>query len=325
MPIDRSVDDPVALFEQLVEDDRSDGLPVIPATDERVEETLAHTPREPDEVLTEIPANFTELTVETLAEVSVMAGCRPGYFPVVVAAYEALAEWDNLKAVTSTTGGFWIAGIVNGPITDDLDINCGAGLFGPGYRANATIGRAISLALLQEGGVYPETGTMATHGHQGRYTYLFGEKGDSTPWEPLHADVGGCSPDEDAITMVSAHAPHIVSEGSETDPVPTAEDVLKAFARGGAHPGAAAAAEPGEVVFVMSEDHAGQLSREYDKREVKEYLYEHCALPYSETQLMRSPDDAIVVVAGGISNISSVIHTFTFAGNEAVTASIDRV
>lgn len=313
-------EDPLELYERLVEDDKSDGLPVLPPNESRINDFLDETPREPSDIISEIPANFTELTVEQLAKISVMAGCRAEYFPVVIAAFEALSEWDNLRAVTSTTGGFWVGAIVNGPIANELNINNGAGLFGPGYRANATIGRAISLTLLAVGGVYPGDGTRASHGYAGRYTNCFAEKEDK-PWSPLHVDLADMDADKSAVTMVSAHAPHLTAEGFHGDREP--EDILKAFARQGAHAGAAAADEPGEVIFVLCDDHIDYLSRHYDKEQFKEYMYDNCLLPHSEKALLRSPDDAIVVTAGG-ENISSVIHTFTYTKDQAVTQPIRR-
>lgn len=313
-------EDPESLLEELSENQAGDGLPVVPPTDERVERMLTHSDRAGDELVMRIPTNFSELTVEKLAECAVMAGCRPNYFPVVLAGFEAMAAWDNLQAVLSTTGGFWVCLVVNGPIRHELGINSGAGLFGPGYRANATIGRAVSLAFIHVGGVFPGTGTMATHGHPGRYTYCFGEKQEATSWEPFHADLADVAPEQDAVTAITAHSPHLISEGSHE--VPSPADVVKSLGRGGAHPGAPASATPGEVMFVIGPDHAGLLEEAYTKPELKAELFEHCRLPYSDRALMRSPDDARVVVAGGVSNMSSVVHTFTFGGNYASTTEI---
>lgn len=312
--------DPEALLEELCEENQSDGLPVIPPTDKRIDRMLEHSYRDHRDLIMQIPTDFSDLTVEKLAECAVMAGSKPEYFPVLLAGFEAMAEWDNLQAVLSTTGGFWVSLVVNGPIRDELNINCGAGLFGPGYRSNATIGRAVSLTFLKVGGVYPGTGTMATHGHQGRYSYCFGEKQEETSWEPFHTDLADLEPETNAVTAITAHSPHLISEGSHAVPEP--EDVIKSLGRGGAHPGAPACSTPGEVLFVIGPDHAGILEQELTKPELKERLYEHCRLPYSERALMRSPDDARIVVAGGVSNMSSVIHTFTFGENYAKTKEI---
>ncbi|MFB6311045.1 MAG: hypothetical protein ABEH64_07670 [Salinirussus sp.] len=312
--------DAEALYEQLCENDQSDGLPVIPPTDERVAAALDEVDRAGDEVIFAIPTSFADLTVESLASCAVMAGCKPAYFPVVLAAAEGMAEWPNLEAVKATTGGYDTAIIVNGPIREDLDINCGTGLFGPGYRANATIGRAMSLAFLTVGGVYPDRGTKATHTFPGRYTFCFGEREGTTNWDPLHTDLAGLDPDENAVTVVTAHAPHLLSEGAETrkDVV----EVAKVLGHGAAAPGTAGAADPGEIVFVLGQDHAGRLAEDCTKREAKELLYEHTTLPYSEQKMLGSPEDALIVTAGGIGNNSIAIHTMTFAGNEAVTTPI---
>ncbi len=319
MPRFDAFDDPRELYEHLVANDQSDGLPVIPPDEESIDDVLAAVDRDPDEILLEIPANFEPLDLETLAEVCVMAGCKPAYFPVVIGAFEAVSQWDNLRAVTSTTGGYFLATVVSGPIVDDLDINNGVGLFGPGYRANATIGRAISLTLLAVGGVYPGEGTRASHGFAGRYTNCFAEKGREKPWDPVHVTRADMAPDENAVTVTSAHAPHISAEGAHGDREP--EDILKAFARQGAHAGTCAADVPGETLFVLCDDHIDYLSQHYTKREFKEYMYENCTLPYSEKQLLRSPADAIVLTAGG-ENISSIVHTFTYTRDEAVTVPI---
>lgn len=314
--------DAEALYEQLCESDQSDGLPVIPPTDDRVDAALSHSPRDAEEVIFAIPTSFEDLTVESLASCAVMAGCKPEYFPVVLAAAEAMAEWDNLEAVKATTGGYDTAIIVNGPIREELAINCGTGLFGPGYRANATIGRAMSLAFLTVGGVYPDTGTKATHTFPGRYTFCFGERESTTDWAPLHADRADMDPDENAVTVVTAHAPHLLSEGAATRK--GVEDVAKILAHGAAAPGTAGAADPGEIVFVLGQDHAGRLAGQLTKREAKELLYEHCTLPYNERRMLGDPEDALIVTAGGIGNNSMAIHTMTFAGNEAVTRRIVR-
>ena len=267
----------------------------------------------------EIPTSFNELTVESLASCAVMAGCRPAYFPAVLAAMEGLAEWPNLRAVMATTSGFCPAVIVNGPARNDLDVNCGTGLFGPGYRANATIGRAVSLAFITVGRVYPGTGTKATHAHPGRYTYCFGEFEEESPWDPLHTDTADLDPDTSAVTVYPAHSPHLLDEGIGPDP--DDGDILEGLAHGATESAMGPSTMPGPMLFVLGQDHAGRLGQDYGKREVKEYLHDHCRWG-DDNPLLRSPDDALVMVAGGIGNYSSVIHSMTAAGNGAVTTPI---
>ncbi len=311
--------EPEELFEYLHENELSDGLPVIPPTDERVADMLARVDRPGDELLLEIPTSFNELTVESLASCAVMAGCRPDYFPAVLAAFDGLAEWPNLRAVMATTSGFCPAVILNGPVRDDLDVNCGTGLFGPGYRANATIGRAVSLAFITVGRVYPGTGTKATHAHPGRYTYCFGEFEEHSPWDPLHTDTADLDPGTSAVTVYPAHSPHLLDEGIGPDP--DDEDILEGLAHGATESAMGPSTMPGQMLFVLGQDHAGRLGRDYEKAEIQSYLYDNCRWG-DDSPLLRSPADALVMVAGGIGNYSSVIHSMTAAGNDAATVPI---
>lgn len=308
--------DPEELLAYLSENRIADGLPVIPPTEPRIERMTAATSRDPDDVLLDIPTSFAPLSVEVLARCAVLAGCKPEYFPAVVAAFDGLAEWDNLRAAIATTSGFAIAAIVNGPVRTAWHINAGTGLFGPGYRANATIGRAINLAFMIVGEAFPETGTMATHTHPGRYTYCFGENEAGSAWEPLHVARGGLDAEESAVTVAAAQAPKLVSEGNETAP----EDVLASLAEG-ANGATATHIPTGEVIFVLSADHAGRLGANYTKDEIKEYIYENTTRD-GDDSLLASPADAIIVVAGGIGNYSSVLPAWP-SGTPTTTVPIE--
>ena len=310
--------DPEALLSYLAEHDLGDGLPVIPPTDERIDRALDATPRSPDEVLLDLPTSGAPLSVESLARCAVMAGCRPAYLPALVAAFEGLAGWPNLRAPIATTSGFAVCAVLSGPVREDWTVNCGTGLFGPGYRANATIGRAINLAFMLVGEVFPVTGTMATHTHPGRYTYCFGENEAGSAWDPLHVERGVLEPDDDAVTVFPAQAPQLVGEGSNTAP----EEVLSELARGASGGAATKIPVGGETVFVLGADHAGRLGDAYSKREVAEYLFEHAERGTGEP-LLRSPDDAVIVVAGGIGNWSSILHTWP-SETPVTTVGIER-
>src|SRR3954471_8350953 len=134
----------------------TDGLPVIPPTKERVEEMAAASGANLQHAIAEIPPRGGVATIEKLAINAVMAGCLPEYFPVIVAAVEAMMQPQfNLIGIQTTTNPVGPVLIVNGPIRKAIDLNCGAGAFGPGRRANATIGRAIRLILLNIGGAIP--------------------------------------------------------------------------------------------------------------------------------------------------------------------------
>ncbi|HET7340442.1 MAG TPA: TlpA family protein disulfide reductase, partial [Methylomirabilota bacterium] len=164
----------------------TDGLPVVPPTRERVSRALQACGRAADELIAEVPPNYGRATVEKIAINAVMAGCRPEYLPVVIAAVEAACdERFDLHGVSATTNSTAQLIVVNGPVRGRLDVNCGANLFGPGWRANATIGRALRLVCVNLGGARPGVVSMSTFAHPGRYTYCIGEWEEQSPWESL--------------------------------------------------------------------------------------------------------------------------------------------
>ncbi len=178
----------------------SDGLPIVPPTPERVGRMLDGTRRDPEEVIGVIPPKWAPATIEKIAINAVMAGCLPEYLPVVVAAVEAICEPRfNLYGVQATTGYVGPALLVNGPVRKQLEINCDAGVFGPGYRANATIGRTIRLILITVGGGFPGDTDRSTFGWPGKYTMCFGENQEKSPWEPYHVEMG-FKADESTVT-----------------------------------------------------------------------------------------------------------------------------
>ena len=158
----------------------TDGLPVVPPTPDLIARMVEGCGRDLQEVLGPVPPRMGVATVETVAANAVMAGCRPDYFPVVLAAVEAaLDERFNLNGLQATTHPAGPLVIVSGPIVDDLDINYGTSAFGPGFRANATIGRALRLVMMVLGGGYPETGDKSVLGSPGKYVYCIGESPDA--------------------------------------------------------------------------------------------------------------------------------------------------
>jgi hypothetical protein len=190
----------------------TDGLPVVPPTRERVERMLAGTARARDELLGEMPPNFGRLTVEKAAINAVLAGCRPDYLPVVIAAAECACDPAfNLHGVSTSTHFAAPLIVVNGPIRARIGLNSAFGVFGPGYRANATIGRALCLLMINVGGARPGEISMSTFGHPGRYTYCIGENEEASPWPPYHAGRGfpaGAS----TVTLFAGEAPHGISD-----------------------------------------------------------------------------------------------------------------
>src|SRR3989441_4855449 len=198
----------------------SDGLPVIPPTRERVERMLAGTRRERDDLLGAMPPNYGRLTVEKAAINAVLAGCRPDYLPVVIAAAECACDPAfNLHGVATSTHFSAPLVLVNGPIRPRIGLNSSFGVFGPGYRANATIGRALRLLMINIGGVRPGEISMSTFGHPGRYTYCIAENEEASPWPPFHAS-RGFPAEVSTVTLFAGEGPHGISVGSRTGAVP---------------------------------------------------------------------------------------------------------
>jgi len=190
----------------------TDGLPVIPPSRARVERMLAASARAHDHLVGEVAPNYGRATVEKIAINAVMAGCRPEYFPVVLAAVEAACDPSfNLHGVSTSTHFSSPLIVVHGPIRTRIALNCSFGVFGPGHRANATIGRALRLVMINVGGVRPGETSMSTFGHPGRYTYCIGEHEEVSPWPPYHAGRGLTAADS-AVTVFAGEAPHGISD-----------------------------------------------------------------------------------------------------------------
>jgi hypothetical protein len=179
----------------------TDGLPVVPPTDLRIARMLAGTSRRPNELVGRIPPNLMECTVEKVAINAVMAGCKPEYFPVVLAAVEgALRPEFSMHGLLAT---LWFSGpviIANGPITKRIGMNSGGNALGQGNRANATIGRALQLLIRNVGGGVPGEIDRSVLGNPGKYTFCFAEDESDPHWQPLH-EARGASPGSSAVTL----------------------------------------------------------------------------------------------------------------------------
>ncbi len=173
----------------------TDGLPVVPPTPERVEAMLAAAGVDPERPVATIRDRAVAITVEKVAINAVLAGCKPEYLPVILAAIEGIADpaW-NYHGPGTSTGGAGVLMVVNGPITGTLNINAGDNLFGPGWRANATIGRAVRLIMRNVCGSRPGTLDRSTLGHPGRLSYVIAENEAETPGRPcMSSGVSGPS------------------------------------------------------------------------------------------------------------------------------------
>jgi hypothetical protein len=182
----------------------TDGLPVVPATRELVDRMLEAGGYRPEDVIADMPSRKVAVTAEKVAINAVMAGCRPEYLPVVAAAVKGLATPAfGLHHVASALSGPTIVVVVNGPIATQLKINATSNVFGGGERANATIGRALHLVLLNCLRYRPGVSDRATFGTPGKVTCCIAENEEDHPWEPWHVE-RGCRPDESTVTLVAA-------------------------------------------------------------------------------------------------------------------------
>ena len=188
-------------FEFMFDQGFTDGLPVVSPTPERVLRMLAGTSRDAQEVVAVMPPNMAKVTVEKIAINCVLAGCRPEYLPVVIAAVEAVCTDEfNIHGVMATTMGASPVMVVNGPMRHSLDMNMGLGALGQGNRANATIGRALRLTVRNVGGAKPGGTERSTFSNPLKYTMCFAEWEERSCWPALHVD-RGFEPDDSVVTV----------------------------------------------------------------------------------------------------------------------------
>ena len=213
-------------FEAIFDRGWTDGLPVVPPTEERVARMLEGTTRQPDEVVAVVPPDLVECTVEKVAVNAVMAGCRPEYLPVVLTALEAACTSEfNMHGLLATTFFSGPVIVVNGPIRHRIGMNAGVNALGQGNRANATIGRALQLVVRNVGGGLPGGVDRATRGSPGKLGWSFAELEEGSPITPL-AESRGAAPGADAVTLFAGHGPQaIIDQRSRS-----AESLARTFA-----------------------------------------------------------------------------------------------
>lgn len=300
----------------------TDGLPVVPPSQERVKRMLDGCRLDRNEIVGTVPPNYRPATIEKIAINAVMAGCRAQYLPIVIAAIEAACDPAfNLHGQSATTDAAVPLIIVNGPIRRTVGLNCEAGVLGSGFRANATIGRAVRLVLVNLGGAKPGENSMATFSHPGRYSYCMGEFEEASPWEPLHVE-RGFWPDQSVVTLFAADAPQSINDHVST----SAEQLLASI--GWSMAGIwnhKTFPLYGHTLLVIGPEHAKTIGGEgWSKRDVKQYLFDtvrrsyrtlvagHDGAEFARLRPYRpeggpdelvpkfpSPEEVVVVVAGG--------------------------
>ena len=317
----------------------TDGLPIVPPTEARVSAMLAGMPaHDAEELISVVPPRNGRATLREVAVNAVMAGCKPEYLCVVVAALRAVSarEYGLHHRQTTTHAGAPLI-IVNGPITRTLRMNGGTGLFGPGWRANATIGRALRLVLVNIGGAGPGVDASQT-GHPGKYTFCIAEYEEANPWEPLHV-TRGFGREDNVVTVVNAEAPHSMTENIQTDPL----QIMRTFASSMATLGVNNLYSQGHPVLVLGLEHVQHLSAAgWNKRDIQQNLFELARQPWglmknrgkskgprfpdfvdqtddeSMVPIMNAPGDLIVLVGGGAGGKSMFLPT---AGGQSLSVS----
>ena len=308
------------LYARLCAADMCDGLPVIPATERRVQAMLRFTDLDPDHVVVEnCQPSGSNITLRSIAVNAVMAGCLPQYMPIVVAACQAIADPKyRLFQSAITTHPATNCILVSGPLADELGIHSGKGCMGPGFRANATIGRALNMTIMNVTRAIPNKSDMSTLGSPAEFTFCVAESDKDNPWQPLHADLYGL--DVTSVTVNKVEGPHNVLD-PRTDHI----GVLKAFAGTIARLGNNNLVHMGQTIVFLNPTLADMLAKAgWSKRDVKEYLYEIARLPQDiskrrlrdifppyfhilpDVPVMRSPDELYVVVCGGRSSQGAV-------------------
>ena len=308
----------------------TDGLPVVVPTPERVEAMVAFAGGlDPDVVVGTVGPAEGEATVEKIAINAVMAGCTQEAFTTIIACVEAVADpVFNLSAVQSTTHAAGPFVVVNGPVRKVAGVVSGTGALGPGFRANATIGRALRLVLANVGGGRPGIGDMALLGQPGKFTCCLAEAEEESPFEPLHVS-RGLAPEEGAVTVLAGEGPHSVMCLQDPDEQGGAERLLLVLAAALSNPASNPAhMRRGMNAVVLNPDHADVLAGEgLTRADVQQRLFELAGNRRGELRrygaglvpdggdddwlpVVGEPADLLVVVAGGRGLYSAVIPSW---------------
>ena len=328
-------DDAAEIFGRLYEEGMTDGLPVIPPTAERVTAMIggAELPRE--HIVAELAPRNGVATIEKIAVNAVMAGCLPAYFPVVIAAVEAMTQPQfNLLGIQTTTNPVAPFVLINGPIRHKIDINCGAGALGPGRRANATIGRAIRLILLNIGGGIPGEIDKSILGMPGKYSFCMGELEEESPWQPFHVE-RGFNVDDSTVTLISAQGTQSFA-ASFLQP----ESILMMLSNGMTAYGTNSYTKGcGNPLVILPPAHAKIFADNgWDKPRIRQWLFRNTQFPLAdmpaEPRLLDTssrfrlddkrlcicdkPEDIVIVVAGG-PQLNHVTYLANFGSDMAIT------
>ena len=267
-------------FEFMFDQGFSDGLPLVPPTPERVMRMLSGTERDPQEIIATMPPNMGEATVEKVAINCVMAGCKPDYLRVVIAAVEAACTDEfNIHGVMATTMGASPVMVVNGPIRHEIDMNMRLGALGQGNRANATIGRAFRLSVRNIGGAQPGGTERSTLGNPMKFTMCFAEWEERNPWTPLHVDRGFDAGDSVVSLFAMTSGPALIVDQTSR----TADQLAGSFGLSMEAMQHRKAHNATDSILVVCPEHVDTLMRDnYTKKQIKSRIQEVTSVPFKD-------------------------------------------
>lgn len=335
-------DSPEALLAHFEAKGWGDGLPLIPPTRERVEAMLeaGSNGAKPDEVVATLPPRAGEATRRALAVNAVLAGCKPGVLPVLVSAIRALAQPEmNLRGVNATTHPVAPLLIVHGDVVEEQGFNAGLGVFGPGNRANASVGRALRLALIHIAGARPGDGDASTQGQPSKFSYCIAENLSASPWEAYPRSEGVDGPS--AVTLHCGENPHNFHDMESDAPGRILDKAASVMATLGSNNAPVSLAE---FFVVLGPEHAATIAGAgWSRRDVQSYLYERARLPVAVVRdafdvvqfkpwlnslgdedwmpMTDHPDNIKVLVAGGAGKHSCVIPSWGMT--KSVTCAVE--
>lgn len=318
----------------------TDGLPVVPPTGESVLDCLRAAGLAAGDVVGVERVRQRPITAEKVAINAVMAGCLPAYMPVVVAILRAMCqERFNLHGSSASTGGSAPFIVVNGPVRNALRMNATHNVLGNGNRANATIGRAVRLVLINLLGCIPGQLDRSTLGHPGKFTFCIAEDEEDSPWQPL-AQERGIPAGLSAVTVLACEAPRQVMNEWTHDP----EEILETFAAEMRHNMLTYSVWSGNYALIVPKQLRELLvAAGWHKQDIRDYIYRSARVlrrawaavgkanivhrrggPNEEFTALRSPDDLLVVAAGGpAGGFGAVIPPWLGSKAQAVTQAVE--
>ena len=335
-----SAADEEAALEDLHNRHMTDGLPVIIPTPARVSKMVLASGQDADMMLgTMGPANGMA-TLEKVAVAAVMAGCLPDYMPLVVAALKAVIDprfdLTEMQATTHCTAPLII---VNGPARHTCGpVSSSYGALGPGHRANASIGRALRLAMINIGGGRPGTSDMALLGHPGKFSYCLAENEEASPFPPMHVDLGFDSQDS-VVTVIGAEAPHSVLFSGDGDDPNQYALLLEVLAIGLANAATNnAILTSGMATIVLNPEHASVLHKAgLSRQDIATEIYQRCKMDGAEAnrlcagfarktlnprQAFTGPDQLLILMSGGSGLYSMVMPSWSAGANKNSAVSV---